>query len=1124
MRKGLKVFISLLVALTFMCNVGAETFDKGTSFTKSKDGKISVDGLRYSGKQYSIMSYHYTASKNGKSYTGYCLDPNMKGLKDGYVVDRLLGDSSKAPIVQAMDAGIMEILKLGFSQENQNYTFTLPNKSTATLNGDSLYAATSIALRAFTLGLTPWGGGRSTYSGGVNLASAHISLGNIWTSYYGNYYKNITKKNCGTDPGKVKSCIQNSMKSAYSWYNQNAAFEYAKSGISYNVIYGAQSLFVAGLKAANDVAVNGSQVPSIKVTLNQASKKGSTNEEYVTATIKVENLDVTSGYIKNLNVYCPDCAGKGITIGAIEVKVGNDYKQIAMADNIADYLKTKDNKKSGTITLRFLVSKTAQDDDCEDVSYELRYNYYDPTKAYKGAILKNPNNTKAQRFVIIDKLGDGDMEYDFVKGTLKCGEETCQTELETPICSTDENDAVAKVKAPSDIKKCIIDKKDDAGNSYQLTQVNNGVDNSYCKTFCKEDYAEIKLSPIKEDVVCGGYFQLTSHVQGSKDCYTGGKGSANGDKSINKEQYIKDIIEAQNKMIEARDLYLKAVAAEKASMQTEECSDCCGSATGYYKSGTYTGVSVDEEDNEGRVTKKDEEKSFSYTSSCSCSCSTSEDGTCSGGCSSGSASAVNNQIAADKEKATEDLTTWYNKYKKIISDYNSCTTGWINDYKFDQKIKYYYNEYRKADNSTYTNYYEMAEKQNKDYVYLEGKGETEISNTIEICTGSTDTSYNCIAGDKISYDGDVEDTKKDEYGYSESYKEAFLDKNFTICNTTGCVNEVRQISRASFVKKSVAKKEDYITPSVFYQVAANGRIVIKDGYKGNKLQLEKIENGLPISNRAVGGGIYKLMLENLGQFYNAKNKLGRLFDFGGKNETSSVAYALKEKGIYEYTGEYTCNYKSPCRPDDCPDCSFDCVGDNCSWKECPDCVPECINCIINEGELNLNVKTISTAKFNSVKRKYGYNWITSSNIAKLDLLNKKADKTVKEIEKINEMVYNNEKTADGSSSLAFSIKLTPEIIKEIKNYNKKEENKGGYTNDSLTCYDYTSDTGTYKNIYCYSDYLDELIKNHKDEITGIDNRLDASSDRSNNTTSSKYWQTWDGYTYDKNVIGGPSWK
>ena len=201
--------------------------------------------------------------------------------------------------------------------------------------------------------------------------------------------------------------------------------------------------------------------------------------------------------------------------------------------------------------------------------------------------------------------------------------------------------------------------------------------------------------------------------------------------------------------------------------------------------------------------------------------------------------------------------------------------------------------------------------------------------------------------------------------------------------------------------------------------------------------------------------------------------------------------------------------------------SPECEGDGCT--------PDCINCIINESKLNLNVKNISLTNVKSVKRNFGYNWLTKTELSKysskiqnqLNVISNKANITINEIEKNNEMVYDGSKNT-ASSNLAFSIKLTPTVLNEIKSYNRKEENKGGYGNDSLTCYDATISGTTYKNIYCYSELIDDLVKNHKDLIVGADKR--NSSNNKNDANKLGYWTLYPNYTRNKNGLGGPSWK
>ena len=343
---------------------------------------------------------------------------------------------------------------------------------------------------------------------------------------------------------------------------------------------------------------------------------------------------------------------------------------------------------------------------------------------------------------------------------------------------------------------------------------------------------------------------------------------------------------------------------------------------------------------------------------------------------------------------------------------------------------------------------------------------------------------------------------------------------YTVCDTTGCKVVNESVSQARFVKKEVEKKQDYITPTAFYQIAANGKITVNGDYTGNKVQLEALLNGLPVSTNTVGGGVFRLMIEDLGEFYDEKEGTGRLIDFNGDREENSVAY---NNGANTFDGNYTCRYESPCKPKDCPNCTFECIGDSCEWKQCTgdSCEVACNGCIINLDELNIIHKTISTTNFHAANRTFGYNWITTSNLESLKLLNKKAEKTITEIEDVNEMVY--DKTGD-DSELAFSIKMTPDVINTIKEYNKKHTKDGGYINDSLTCYDATIDGKTYKNIYCYSDLIDELVDKYDDAITA-NNRLENNeSKRKSETESSGYWTLWSGYVYNESVLGGPSWK
>lgn len=1178
MKKRNLVCLFSALMLFGVNSVSAVDFSKGSKFNVVKNGTANTQGFSYGGYTYNGELKYYT-TYNGKQYTAYCEDPANYG-GGNYEVFRVLGSNSQQDHINAYDNGILAILSNGYNQFNSS----LKLDNGTVVSGDNLYLATSIASRAFTFA-NHFGKGATQLTGPYKAkASSLVTLAIRWSGMYygseGSYSSNYYIRNC-----KNKSCVEKTIASFYSWYDGKTNLVPAGEGSpSYNVILAAQKLFKMAVKAQSDYAnkntsnfsivgkINGSEVVGKKETSSTDKKYASivtideddtVQKQYMYATLDVKNMDGQTGYIKNVRVECPTCSADGITLGAIEYSGdSNNWQELKSDSDISSVLKNENGLKTGKINLRFMYERKITDD-CKNTEFELKYDYYNTGNDLKGVILKDPQGNNKQRFFAIAKsLDEGNAPTTgSASGMINCnGGVVCETELQVPICSEDSEKTTAKIKAPEDIKKCILNNKDEAGNSYQSIEENNkgngekGVseDNSYCKIFCKEDYAAIKLNPIIEDVVCGGYFQLKSSIKGSKDCYTA---STKVDQSINKEKYIEDITAAQKNMIEGYNLVLKAKAAEAADYEDKSCSGCNGCSQSWYeKSGNYDGIEPGEVNADGVVAVKATEFSYHYGYSGSCkrrSCSTSSDGKrschCRGSCSKGSSkSYIKSEIADERKKGENMMKEGMVAYKKAIANLNACTTGWTNNYKFAQKLEFYYDENRYED-VYLTPYYELLDDQAK---YLVAKEDTlKETSSITVCTGDINEKYECQV-EAVNYDGKLDDKdkyKRDEYNYSSEFDKVFTTKQYTVCDEKGCTGNTRKISTATYIKRTVEKEQDYISPTSFYQIAANGKITVNSGYDGDKLQLAALENALPVSTSTVGGGKFRLMLQGLGEFYDAKDKYGRLIDYTleeGLTE-GSVAYAQNKNGIETtFDGNYKCYYKSSCRPKECPNCEFICDDDVCEWKECPDCKFTCVNCVFNLDELKLNVKTVSTTNFDSVGRTFGYNWITSSSMKALELLNNKASKTISEIKETNEMIYQDDKTSE-DSSLAFSVKMTPEVTREILKWNEAAKGKGGYLDSSLTCYDAKIDGQTYKNIYCYSKNIDTLVEKFSDEVT-VNKRPKTDAERKNYTkykeSDKGYWTLWDGFlTLNKNevgsavksdadtgetyqVLGGPSWK
>lgn len=1136
-RIGNLLLVSSLSLAFGVKSVSAQTFNDGDAHSISRGNYITINSLDVGSANYGIYKYTFD---NGK-YIGYCEDPQNFSGKN-YSVSRELGATTNGKTIQNMDAGLLKIISEGYNQYNTSKTISVvtpesaPNAISITLSGDELYAATSIAVRAYTTGLFTTGAKGAKYQSAIDMASAHANLGAQWAALYGEYTDNATYGNCNGD----SNCYKN--KVDYAWLNKNAMFNYSDpNSASYKIIYMAQQLFKAGVMDASNKATGSLLTTTVNIEFSKKtesiSKTDTSEEKYVYATLKIENLPekLSDGKDGKVELSMPTCTG--CTINSFEAQDGGEYKQVGIGNNIALLLEAKDGVRTGEIKLRIKVTQAVQDqENCKDATLKIDFKY-NTNPQLTGATLSDKSNPNSQRFFVLDKQ-EGD-QTGSAQTKIGCSKAACDTEITEPLC---DGDAIATVKAPDKIKSCVINNVDDADNSYQYT---SGVDNKYCKVYCKEDYAKIQLEPVVKDIKCGSYFKLTSRIEGSKSCYTGGETDAsarNGEKSIDKDQYIQDVIDAQKTMIEGLNLYRKAKQALATASDYSISYGCDGcSAESWTRTGSYVGPVVTNIDyEEGLVTSQETTQGFFYGTKESISNNTSYDSetkkyvcvssTCTPGTTEAQVIAL---IKADMAKGKSMMESGFKAYEAAHTAYNACTTGWQNNFLFEQKIGYYYNENRGNDEYK-SPYYDILESaQNKDLYYLEGTGSAAPKPTskIEIWKKATDDKIE--TGSDYTFDLSIENGSTGKYNYKSSYGGTFETRKYTVCKNPEGSCEIReeQISQAAFVKKYVEKEQDYITPTAFYQIAANGKITVNSGYTGDKVQLEALFNSLPVSTKTVGGGIFKLNIEWLGEFYDKDNAVGRLMDIPGVAWTDrrqgGTTFMDSPKHQNSFTGDYKCYYESPCRPDDCPNCDFVCEGEDCDWIQCPECKIDCTNCIFDLNKLNVNFRTISTTNFNSANRTYGYNWITSSSMQALQLLNKKADATIKEIEDVNESIYDPEgKTSDGSSALALSIKLTPQAIRELKKYNEKHSSDGGYINDSLTCYDAEVNGKTYKNIYCYSEVIDDLVKNY--EVTIPDGkRLDSQTARAASQNQNGYWELWSDkheFIYSESVIGGPSWK
>lgn len=457
-----------------------------------------------------------------------------------------------------------------------------------------------------------------------------------------------------------------------------------------------------------------------------------------------------------------------------------------------------------------------------------------------------------------------------------------------------------------------------------------------------------------------------------------------------------------------------------------------------------------------------------------------------------------------RSQYAKTLNAATNKMYNIVDEYNECTK-WAIEYNFNPEVQFDYEE--SFMNNVYQNTLDtigtITEK-NKSVLYCNSTSEDDIN----------DGSYN-----------------KCSTGWSTTPKTETISLSTWTCNNDGssCNWErvEKQIYSTTRMKSTTTKEGKYVTPTQFYQFAGSGELAtFEPGTGVNSESQEMLENALPVGlNTKHGVYAYSLVVNNLGEYYNS-DKLGRIW--GAKNsvvskalEAQSVCYKDTSKPAlrpdYQVgdnkheNGVYVCKYTV-----NCPDCPVECEPpceipdpDECTGDDCP---VECENCIF-DGTTNLTYRPISTDNMNPTDRKPGVNWQYSDNIKDIKTaLEMKAYATTNEIIEVGEDIYDETATDDG---FVMKVTLDSKMINKIKEYNKTHDN---FSSSSLKCYDHknSNDGQVYKNVYCYSEFIDKLLEYDSSKVEVNEKRVNSENLRKKQTQDSGYWKTWSEATNDKN--------
>ncbi len=389
------------------------------------------------------------------------------------------------------------------------------------------------------------------------------------------------------------------------------------------------------------------------------------------------------------------------------------------------------------------------------------------------------------------------------------------------------------------------------------------------------------------------------------------------------------------------------------------------------------------------------------------------------------------------------------------------------------------------------------------------------------------------------------------------------------CTTDGCQMYSYVLNNAKYIKQSEKGSAEFITPTQFYSIFPTPNIGM--ARPGTEIPNgEELTNGLPVSLNAQNGlNNYLLWFENLGEYFDG-DKLGRIWgDYNSViattllaqtseacgNDNPALKYDYTYNGEYKDEGLYVCRYDvnvcnddqndSGCSPtpdgvctsgcpDDpdcfCPSCPPD-VKNRCSILKdegggdhyigkngtevskqlyesqcCPSghCGVYCPTCLYNGQDLQVIYRQITNEDVNPTERELGKNWAFDEIID--SAIELKAKVTTEEIQNNNNDIFDIDFSDENSSSDAFAmqVKMDMQTMSWIRSYNN---NHNGYIDGKLNCYDLEANGKTYKNIYCYSDFIDQiLVSEVKDNVKILGPERPAEGLRK--TNSDTYFTSW----------------
>ena len=912
---------------------------------------------------------------------------------------------------------------------------------------------------------------------------------------------------------------------------------------------------------------------------------------------KLEKFDSSNSSVK-MAFECPDC-----DLYDIDYKITLRNPDTNREYNFTETTELKNLVTNGTGNLQFIIDFTTDSSlyNGENVNYHINLKFKDDTISTEAYVMRDVNCTYCQRFYMLyaEDVEKTKTISNFI-GLPPIPADRCKPYLENAECNKENSDNEIVISEGFKIEEgntcsniseennlnvldCIINNTDASGNSYQDTDLLN---NSYCSVWCKEDYRF--NMPGMKNTEQGRYFTLETDVHGRKTCYMS--------KTVGTDNFKNALNEQRKKVIDAYNIWAKYDAIEKARDNWVQVGVVGNKYNNYKKVQTEC---PEPEPNDGilRPVQPDEtcyacqfdSESSCYTTQYKIS-TTYGQYTSTGGYNTnlfeetfGSAYGQNGKQTLPCGSGRCSKTTAENDYKEFIENEFGGSLEEIKG-KLDAEIKKYQrmiNSYNQCNGEKVIQYNSSIQEQNNvpgwkmDYTYnptitfwyAESYMNSAISNEMETYEGVTKARL-----EEKSYSQD--DGKNPTNEIFDTYETITHFVCYNDGTTFKCGPKTLKIGISKYVTQTMTVDASYITPTQFYTIYPNGGIVSAEPGKEDEIEnSSELPNALPIGLGTTDGTYnYLLKVKNLGEYYQEARKFGRIW--GRDNSAVVIALEDAELGVncsetgalVEGTemggkkfndGIYVCKYTVDCPEGECPpeidtrDCDPNdpsSPGFKSNWQElgwtdgctpCPDCPPEII---VNPDPTDVDYRPITPDDINPNDREPGVNWKYDENSITTGL-ELKAYTTTTEIVSDSESIYEN--NSGSNNDFKMTITLNARTLNKIREYSQNHQDTGGYATNTLKCYDHIGIDGeTYKNIYCYSTFIDELIYNDPNSVE-VENRIigtDAESThnlrKGNQTQTSGYWTPWDEaswtittaysvnyYKTNYKEIGiGPSWK